>query len=201
MIDLALIGLTRFLFGGYAYWRGIAPQPRQRIYFANHTSHLDTLLIWSALPRELRANAFPVAASDYWGGDNWRGRIARDVLGAVLVDRSGAGNQRKGGSLAPLRQKLQQGGSLIFFPEGTRGAGPLPGPFKSGLYRLATEFPQVELAPVYLKNPARALPKGALLPAPIACEAHFGPPLARIPRETQAEFLDRARAAILELAE
>lgn len=197
MIDLALIAATRFLVGGHAVWRGLEPEPRQRIYFANHCSHLDTLLIWTALPKPLRLGTHPVAAGDYWGGDDLRGRIAREVLDVVLIDRSRAAGADV---LAPLREKLAAGRSLIFFPEGTRRDGPLPGPFKGGLHALAQDFPDVELAPVYLANPARAFPKGALLPVPIACETRFGAPLERREGEMRGEFLERARAAIVELA-
>jgi 1-acyl-sn-glycerol-3-phosphate acyltransferase len=196
VIDVALIGLTRFLVGGRPVWRGLAPEPRQRIYFANHSSHLDTLLIWAALPRPLRRVTHPVAAADYWGRGGLRGYLATQVLDAVLIDRSGAG---RGDVLAPLREKLRAGESLIIFPEGARGDGPTPGPFKAGLYHLATEFPEAELAPVYLRNPSRAFPKGALVPVPISCEAHFGAPLPRIPGEDRAVFLARARQAVAEL--
>lgn len=198
MIDLALIGLTRFLVGGQAHWRGAEPRGHQRIYFANHSSHLDTLLIWAALPSELRARTHPVAAADYWGKDALRRYIARDVLRAVLIDRSR--HDKSHDSLEPLRKALEGGGSLIIFPEGTRSDAELPGPFKAGLYRLATEFPSVELVPVYLKNPARAFPKGALLPVPIACTLHFGAPVRMAPGEDKSQFLDRARGAIVELA-
>jgi len=198
MIELALIGLTRFLVGGEAYWRGVAPAGRQRIYFANHSSHLDTLLIWTALPKELRSCTHPVAAADYWGQGDAREYIAQRILKVVLVERTG--QAEPGRVLEPLRAKLAEGGSLIIFPEGTRGDGPLPCAFKSGLYRLAIEFPEVELVPVYLRNPARAFPKGALLPAPIACSVHFGAPVAPLPGEDKTAFLDRARNAIVELA-
>jgi 1-acyl-sn-glycerol-3-phosphate acyltransferase len=197
VIDLALIGLTRFLVGGRPVWRGLTPDPRPRIYFANHSSHLDTLLIWAALPRALRGVTHPVAAADYWGRKGLRAWLATEVLDAVLIDRSGAG---RGDVLAPLREKLRAGRSLIIFPEGARGDGPAPGPFKSGLYHLATEFPEAELAPVYLRNPSRAFPKGALIPVPISCEAHFGAPLSRIPGEDRAAFLARARQAVADLA-
>lgn len=198
MIDLALIGLTRFLVGGQAHWRGAKPEDRQRIYFANHSSHLDTLLIWAALPRELRARTHPVAAADYWDKDGLRRYVAKDVLRAVLIDRSA--REKSLDPLEPLRAALAAGGSLIIFPEGTRSEAELPGPFKSGLYRLATEFPSVELVPVYLKNPARAFPKGALLPVPIACTLHFGAALRVAPDEDKAQFLERARQSIVELA-
>lgn len=198
MLDLALIGLTRFLVGGQAQWRGAEPKPAQRIYFANHSSHLDTLLIWAALPRELRARTHPVAAADYWDKDGLRRYIAKDVLRAVLIDR--AAREKGHDPLAPMRDALAGGGSLIIFPEGTRSDAELPGPFKAGLFRLATEFPSVELVPVYLKNPARAFPKGALLPVPIACTLHFGAPVQVFPGEDKSQFLDRARQSVVELA-
>jgi len=198
VIDLVLIGLTRFLVGAHCRWTGSAPEERQRIYFANHASHLDTLLLWSALPKHLRAITHPAAAADYWGQGAVKRYIAQKGLNAVLVDRSGS--SAPGTALEPLRQVLAEGHSLILFPEGTRSANRLPGPFKSGLYRLAKEFPDAELIPVYLDNPARAMPKGALLPLPIICSAHFGLALARVENEEKEAFLLRAQAAVSALA-
>ncbi|PST27188.1 1-acyl-sn-glycerol-3-phosphate acyltransferase [Mesorhizobium plurifarium] len=198
MIDLALIGLTRFIVGGQAHWMGSSPEMRQRIYFANHASHLDALLIWSALPRALRASTHPIAAADYWGRGAVRRHIGLKVLNGVLVDRSTHGPP--GAALAPLRNVLSEGGSLILFPEGTRGSERLPGPFKSGLYWLSQEFPQVELIPTYLDNPSRAFPKGSFLPVPISCTVRFGPPVAHRAGEEKDGFLERARAAVAALA-
>jgi len=197
MIAMALIGLTRFLVGGHAHWVGCAPAATPRIYFANHGSHLDTLLIWAALPAGLRGTTHPVAAADYWSGDGLRATLRR-ALNLVLLQRGAA--SRGADPLAPLREKLAEGHSLIIFPEGTRAGGRLPGPFKAGLHRLAAEFPAVELIPVYLENPARAFPKGAFLPAPIACAVRFGAPVALDPGEERGVFLERARQAVTELA-
>ncbi|MCG7392351.1 1-acyl-sn-glycerol-3-phosphate acyltransferase [Microvirga sp. ACRRW] len=198
MIDLVLIGLTRFLVGGHARWIGTRPDEKQRIYFANHGSHIDTLLLWSALPKTLRATTHPAAAADYWGQGTIKRLIAQKGLNAVLINRSGS--SAPGEALEPLRKVLSEGHSLILFPEGTRSANRLPGPFKSGLYRLAKEFPNAELIPVYLDNPARAMPKGAMLPLPIICSAHFGAPLAPIENEEKEQFLQRAQAAVSALA-
>ena len=197
MIATLLIGATRFLVGGHAHWVGCAPSPAPRLYFANHGSHLDTLLIWAALPPVLRPTTHPVAAADYWGGGGLKATMRR-ALNLVLLERAAA--SRGADPLAPLRDKLEAGHSLIIFPEGTRGEGRLPGPFKAGLHRLATQFPAVELIPVYLENPARAFPKGAFLPAPIACAVRFGTPIALASGEERAAFLERARAAVVELA-
>ena len=197
MIASLLIGATRFLVGGHAHWLGCAPGPEQRIYFANHGSHLDTLLIWAALPPPLRATTHPVAAADYWGGPGLKAQ-ARRALNLVLLERGGKG--RGVDSLQPLRQRLDLGRSLIIFPEGTRGGERLPGPFKAGLHRLAEAYPAVDLIPVHLDNPARAFPKGAFLPAPIACAVRFGAAMRLVPGEDRAAFLDRARLAVVELA-
>jgi hypothetical protein len=64
-LRLALLGLVRLLVGAYADWQGTAPIGRQRIYYANHTSHFDTLVVVASLPADLRAETHPVAALDY----------------------------------------------------------------------------------------------------------------------------------------
>lgn len=194
-----IVWLVRTLVGAYPHWIGSAPSANQRIYFANHTSHMDTAVLWAALPQALRANTRPVAAKDYWGRGGLSTRIARDELNVVMIDR----NREDAGAdpLAPLHEALENGFSLIFFPEGTRAAQPLPGPFKSGLYHLAQAFPQVELIPVYLENLHRSLPKGALLPVPIISTVRFGAPLARIADESRDAFLARARDAVVALAQ
>jgi 1-acyl-sn-glycerol-3-phosphate acyltransferase len=184
-----IVWLVRTLVGAYPRWIGSAPSANQRIYFANHTSHMDTVVLWAALPGSLRANTRPVAAKDYWGGGGLRMQIARDELNVVMIDR--AREDPDADPLDPLRDALGHGFSLIIFPEGTRAAQPLPGPFKSGLYRLATEFPQVELIPVYLENLHRSMPKGALLPVPIICTVRFGAPIALREGESKERFLER----------
>lgn len=193
-----LVGVVKLLVGAYARWIDSQPSARQRIYFANHTSHIDTLAIWSSLPRQLRARTRPIAARDYWG-KGLRRYIATRGFGAVLIDR--AREQSGMDPLEPLRTALQAGDSLIIFPEGTRGASATPARFRSGLFRLAEEFPAVELIPVYLDNLHRSLPKGALLPVPLVCTVRFGAPLQLAPGEEKEAFLDRARAAVIGLSD
>ena len=117
----------------------------------------------------------------------------------MLIDRSGSA-QTPGGPLAPLQAALEAGDSLILFPEGTRGTECIPAAFKSGLYHLTRDFPDVELIPVYLDNLRRALPKGSLLPVPISCTARFGAALSRVAGEDKADFLTRARDAVIALS-
>jgi 1-acyl-sn-glycerol-3-phosphate acyltransferase len=193
-----LVGVVKLLVGAYARWIGSSPGSAQRIYFANHTSHIDTLAIWSSLPRALRRRTRPIAARDYWG-TGLRKYIATRGFGAVLIDRARADPQSD--PLEPLRTSLRDGDSLIIFPEGTRGSGAIPAAFRSGLFRLAGEFPGVELIPVYLDNLHRSLPKGALLPVPVVCTVRFGAPLSLAPDEPKEAFLARARDAVIALAD
>ncbi len=193
-----LVLLARLLVGAYPRWVGSAPTAAQRIYFANHSSHMDTLVLWASLPGALRANTRPVAARDYWGRGGLRQKIAEEELNVVLIDR--AREDSTADPLDPLRTALANGFSLILFPEGTRTAQALPGPFKSGLYHLAREFPQVELIPVYLDNLHRSMPKGAFLPVPIISTLRFGAALHLAPDESKDDFLARARAAVVALA-
>lgn len=195
MIAEILFFLTRFLVGGHARWQGSEPEDKTRIYFANHSSHLDTILLWAALPKWLRKTTHPVAAKDYWGTSALKRFVALDILNAVLIER-----QRSADPLGPLNAVLDNNESLIIFPEGTRRQERLPAPFKPGLFHLAERFPDAQLIPVYLENLARAYPKGAILPAPISCAVRFGPPLERVFGETKAAFLSRAHQAVCALA-
>jgi 1-acyl-sn-glycerol-3-phosphate acyltransferase len=193
-----LIGSVRALLGAAPRWEGTQPSIAQRIYFANHTSHVDTIALWSALPPSLRALTRPVAAADYWGRDALRRYIALSGLNAVLIDRKR--DNPDADLLGPLYEALDAGQSLILFPEGTRGSGALPGPFKSGLYRLAQKYRDVELIPVYLDNLHRSMPKGSLFPVPLMCSVRFGAPLTRQRDEDSRAFLTRARDAVTVLA-
>jgi len=194
-----IVWLVRLLVGAYPRWVGSAPTAAQRVYFANHTSHMDTIVLWAALPPSLRANTRPVAAKDYWDKPGIRRTIAKEELNVVMIDRSRVDPDAD--PLDPLRDALEHGFSLIIFPEGTRSAQQLPGEFKSGLFHLANEFPAVELIPVYIENLHRSMPKGALLPVPIICTVRFGAALKLDAGEDKDQFLRRSRDAVAGLAD
>ncbi len=262
LMSLFLLTLVRFLTGAQARWYGCPPKAEQRIYFANHQSHADLVMIWAALPQELRGITRPIAARDYWTKTPFRQWITTAVFNAVYVTRqptpaqpAAAATAADGGAaaappatgalaglsalsaavadaalataggpdpvpdalppeptpealraavqpddpLAPLVQALESGDSIVIFPEGTRGHGDEPQPFKSGLYMLARMFPQVVLVPAWINNVQRVMPKGEVVPVPILCSVTFGAPIALTPGEERRPFLDRARAAVIAL--
>jgi 1-acyl-sn-glycerol-3-phosphate acyltransferase len=195
MIESFLIGLTRILTGAVVRTRGFSfDPPAQRIYYANHTSHMDTLLVWSLIPRGQRRKVRPVAARDYWWSSSWRRYLAEKVLHAVPVLR--VREMALDDPLHDLEAALAQGDSLIFFPEGTRGTGGKIQPFKNGLHHIVAKHPHVTLVPVYIENLNRVLPKGEMLPVPILCTVSFGAGFSLEAGERRADFIARAQAAL-----
>ena len=198
LMSLFLLGLIRVLTGAQARWQGCPPKAEQRIYFANHQSHADLVLMWAALPEELRSITRPIAAKDYWTKTPFKQWITTAVFNAIYVDRAKTGEQDP---LEPLIDALKSGDSVILFPEGTRGNQEEPQKFKSGLYNLAQKFPNVVLVPAWINNVQRVMPKGEIVPVPILCSVTFGAPIALGAGEERSEFLTRARLAVLDLRE
>ena len=199
---------ARMLTGVRAIWVGTTPMAEQTIYFANHTSHGDFVLLWSTLSADLRATTRPVAGQDYWEASAFKRFIGRDVFNAVIIRRDGSGakpeNAADGATgadpVAQMAESLASGCSLIMFPEGTRNTGDDPLlPLKSGLYHLARACPQVRLVPVWIENLKRVLPKGTLIPIPLACTVRFGAPIVLAEGEEKIIFIERARQSMLEL--
>lgn len=196
LMSLFLLGLVRVLTGAQARWYGCPPKAEQRIYFANHQSHADLVMIWAALPQELRGITRPIAAKDYWTQTPFKQWITTAVFNAIYVDRSKTTDQDP---LEPLIEALGNGDSVILFPEGTRGNAEEPQAFKAGLYNLAMKFPEVVLVPAWINNVQRVMPKGEVVPVPILCSVTFGAPIRVEDGEERRAFLDRARTAVMAL--
>jgi 1-acyl-sn-glycerol-3-phosphate acyltransferase len=201
---LLLATVARLITGAQGHWHGSPPKAEQRVYFANHQSHFDWVLIWAALPRDLRVTTRPIAARDYWTSTPLKHWITREIFNAVYVSRTRTKDASGDGTddedpLEPLMEALRNGDSLVIFPEGTRGNKGDPAPFKAGLYHLAEAFPDVQLIPAWIDNVQRVMPKGEVVPVPILCSVTFGAPLLLAPGEDKRVFLDRARDAVIAL--
>jgi len=197
LVAALITGFARLVTGAQARWIGCGPSGEQRIYYANHSSHGDFVLIWTALPAALRARTRPVAARDYWDTGELRRFLIHRVFRGVLVERGA--DPRTKDPLVPLIDALDRGDSLIIFPEGTRNTEEEMLPFKSGIYHLARQRPGVDLVPVWIENVGRVMPKGQVLPVPLLCSVNFGAPIRLQQDEEKQAFLDRARLAIVEL--
>jgi 1-acyl-sn-glycerol-3-phosphate acyltransferase len=192
-----IVSFAKLITGLRVVWRGGPAKAEQTIYVANHSSHGDFVLLWAALPADLRGQTRPVAAADYWSGTGAKGFVANQVFRAVLIDR--AKTEGAEPPLDTMKAVLSGGSSLILFPEGTRNTGDETLlPLKRGIYELAKAFPQVRVVPAWIENLRRVLPKGSLIPVPLACTVSFG---SAINLEHDAEsadsYLTRLRSAML----
>jgi 1-acyl-sn-glycerol-3-phosphate acyltransferase len=200
----AIVGFARAMTGVRALWRGAAPDALHTtptVYVANHTSHGDFVLVWTALPPRLRRSTRPVAAADYWQCSALRRFIGTQVFRALLIDRERS--SVAGAAADPVQAMagcVRAGESLILFPEGTRNTGDEALlPLKSGVFHLACACPGLRVVPVWIENLRRVLPKGCLVPVPLACSVAFGPPLVLRVGEGKVAFMARVRAAMLDL--
>lgn len=199
LVGTFLTSLAKFVTGVQVRWVDCQPDTCQRVYFANHTSHLDPVVLWAVLPPAVRALTRPVAAKDYWTAGALRRYLATVVFNAILIDRLEVRVRRN--PVDVMLDELGDKHSLIVFPEGGRTPGPDVAPFKSGLYYLCRRRPELELIPVYIGNMNRILPRGEILPVPLLASVTFGPPMWLEAGETKSAFLERARRAVERLRE
>ncbi|MCU4336383.1 lysophospholipid acyltransferase family protein [Acinetobacter dispersus] len=191
---------ARLLTGARSLWVGCEPELKQRIYYANHNSHIDFILLWSSLPTHIRRKTRPIAASDYWFKDGLRRFLIQDTFSGVTIQRNRSDQQDP---LQPVKDVLAEGYSIIFFPEGTRNLNDDVEmlQFKSGLYHLSQQFPDVEVVPVWISNLKRVMPKGAFIPLPLLSTVIFGEPLALDQLTGKDQFLQHAQQQLLKLKE
>src|SRR5436305_319734 len=166
------------------------------IFFANHQSHLDTPLLLSALPDRWRHRAVVAAAADYFFDSRLKGTLSALVLGALPVER-GRVDRRP---LEQARALLDDGWSIVIFPEGGRSPDGWAQPFRGGAAYLSMHggFPVV---PVNLDGTGRVLPKGAKRPTRAAVHARLGAPLRPRDGERTNSFAERIEQAVAVLAD
>lgn len=193
-----LASLAKLLSGSTVRWIDCQPDTCQRIYFANHTSHLDALVLWASLPRELQPLTRPVAAKDYWDRGPIRRHLAKS-FNVMLIDRTKVKVHQS--PVEMMIREMSDRYSLIVFPEGGRSSGEEVGEFKSGLYYLGKKRPDLELVPVYMENLNRVLPRGEVLPVPLLSCISIGAPIWLEAGESKSDFLLRARDAVCRLRE
>lgn len=201
IVSIGLQLLIRALTAVRGIWIDVEPDKKRRIYYSNHTSNGDFVLIWTALPHEIRKNTRGVAAADYWFKSKIRRFAAESVFKAILIDRNPDTRSAEEDPVAMMGEASRAGQSLIIFPEGKRNQSEEKLlEFKTGLYHFLKENPEVEAIPTWIENLNRVLPKGSLLPIPLICTVTFGPPVVLKKRESKKAFLKRSREALLAMA-
>lgn len=172
--------------------------PSGNVYYANHNSHADFVMVWVALPKRWRMVVRPVAGSDYWLTGRIKRFMSQSVFRALLIDR-------KAGDAKAINKQmvkaLEGGSSLIIFPEGTRNTNDEVTllPFKKGIYHLAKARPNTQFIPVWIDNMSRVMPKGHTFPIPLLCQVRMGQPL-MLDGDDKEAFMARTRNALLALA-
>lgn len=196
----ALVIFARLVTAVQDFWPDGGPPRGQTVFFANHTSNGDLVLIWAALPAWLRTRTRPVAAADYWLKSPVREFIGRQVFDCVLIDRRA--DARQDDPVAQMTEAVEGGANLIIFPEGRRNdTDELLLSFKTGIFHLATRHPEIDFVPVWIENLDRVLPRGEIIPVPFICTTTFGAPIRLEEGESKEAFLERAHAAVLALAD
>jgi len=164
------------------------------IFAANHASHLDTPLILLSLPDEWRRRTAVAAAADYFFDTWWRAVGSSLLFNTFPIDR-------RGGSLsATPGEVLDDGWSLVIFPEGTRSKDGWMGQFRMGAAYLAVEH-GVPVVPVAHRGTYAAMPRGASWPGRGRRQltVRFGEPLLPAAGESVREFAPRVRAEVARL--
>lgn len=195
----AVVLFARAITAVRAIWPEEGLPSRPCVYFANHSSHGDFVLVWAVLPPRLRDLTRPVAGAEYWLKSKISTFIGRDVFNAVLIERER--EKRTQDPIELMTTAIDGGSSLILFPEGTRNqtdARLLP--FKSGIFHLVSARPDIDLVPVWINNLNRVMPKGEIVPIPLICTVTFGNPLRIALNEGKDAFLERMQVALLALS-
>ena len=174
------LGWWGMLRSGYTLWnrlqvigRDHLPAEPPFVLVANHTSHVDALVLTCVLPLHWRDVVYPLAAKDVFFEKTSLAGFAATFLNAMPVWRTGG----RGHGLAELRHRLLAERTIyILFPEGTRTRTGKMAAFKPGIGKLVAGT-SVPVVPCYLSGTFEALPPGRIIPRPTPIVVRVGKPL------------------------
>jgi 1-acyl-sn-glycerol-3-phosphate acyltransferase len=176
------------------------PEEGAFLLISNHSSHADTAVIFTAIPRRMHSRMVAAAAQDYFFKGGILQFVSRILFNTIPVARN------KRGGRDPLRhvsRALREGYGLLIYPEGTRSLDGTVGPFRNGIGRLIAEFPGTPVVPCYVSGTTRVMPKGKVIPRPFRVTVRFGKPMQIKAhpkfRATWQRASDEAREAVLAL--
>lgn len=144
-----------------------------RLIAANHNSHLDALVLMSLFKFRDIPKVKLVAAKDYFCRTLFLTWFSLNIIGIIPIDRTGESDN----PLAPVMQALDEGLTVVIFPEGSRGEPEKRQPLKYGIAKILEAKPHITVTPVFMYGLGKSLPRGEGLLVPFVCEINVGDPL------------------------
>ena len=140
---------------------------------ANHNSHLDALVLMSLIPLSEIHKVKLVAAKDYFCRTPFLTWFSLNIIGVIPIDRKGEADD----PLAPVMRALDEGYSVVIFPEGSRGEAEKRQPLKYGIAKILEAKPEIPMTPIFMHGLGKSLPRGEALFVPFVCDINIGEPL------------------------
>ena len=153
---------------------GFLLREKQFIIVANHNSHLDTMTLMASLPGRIIHKVKPVAAADYFGRTKLQSALSKYFINALLIQRKRDKSNPATDPVQMMLTCLEEGYSLILFPEGTRGEPEKLQPLKPGVALLLLKRPDIPYVPAFMKGLGRVMPKGDNLIVPHNSALRYG---------------------------
>ena len=166
------------------------------IVVSNHNSHLDTMVLMSLYPVSRLPKVRPVAAFDYFMKNKYVAWFSQNVIGIIPLKRKVSKDE--GHPFAPVHTALENGETIIIFPEGSRGEPEEMKSFKTGVAHLSKDFPDVPVVPIYIHGAGKSLPKGEALFVPFIIDVVIGEALYN-KDESHKAFTARLEEKIVQL--
>ncbi len=166
------------------------------IFAANHHSHLDTPLLLTSIPEPWRHKIIVGAAADYFFGTRITGAMSALAIGAIPIERTKVG--RRSADLAA--DLIEDGWSLLIYPEGGRSPDGWGQPFRGGAAYLAART-GAPVVPVHVAGTGRIPRKGRTLPRPSHTSVTFGRAITPTDDENAIRFAARIEREVAALAD
>ncbi len=149
---------------------------KQFIIVANHNSHLDTMTILASLPSKIIDKVKPVAAADHFGKTRLKEVLTNYFVNTLLIQRKRDKENPENDPINKMIKAIDDGFSLIIFPEGTRGEPEQQQPLKPGIAYVLRSRPKIKYVPAYMIGMGKAMPKDDNLILPYNSSLTYGQP-------------------------
>jgi 1-acyl-sn-glycerol-3-phosphate acyltransferase len=173
----------------------LSTYPQPAVIAPNHQSHVDTALIWYALPRTWRDNTVVAAATDHFYANKAVGTSVSLLFNTIPFERRG---RLRG--LRSAEKLLDRGWNVVMYAQGTRRAEGSLDEFHPGIGRVCIRA-RVPAIPVWISGSGRMMPPHRGWPRPTKLTIAFGRPIWPDPADDHTSLAGRIEAAVKALAE